>query len=214
MYDWLSLNFSVLVILNYPISLLDFFGILSGLICVYTAAKNWIITWPVGIFNSICFFFLFYQVQLYSDMLLQVYFFGSSVYGWIYWSKREGVEIPITVLGAKLFILLLSFILFFSYLLGEFTIQLPNLIPKYFTLPPSYPYFDAFTTIASIVANFLLAKRILQSWYLWIAVDVVCISLYFLKGIDLVAMEYVVFLLIAIYGVVFWKKNSEVSSTH
>jgi nicotinamide mononucleotide transporter len=203
----LSLEFIIFSILNYPVSLLELIGILSGLICVYTAAKNYIITWPIGIFNSICFFFLFYQVQLYSDMLLQIYFFGSSIYGWTYWQKRKGIEIPITALKRKIFLVLSLGIIISSYLLGEFAIMLPDLGLTYFQLPPSYPYFDAFTTTASIVANFLLARRISQSWYLWVAVDIVCIVIYFMKGIDLVAIEYVVFLVIALFGVYYWDQE-------
>lgn len=204
---FLTLDFILFDILHYPISLLEFLGIISGLICVYTAAKNWIITWPVGIFNSICFFFLFYQVQLYSDMILQVYFFASSIYGWIYWQKRKGFEIPISSIPLNFFLFLLFLILVSSLLLGEFTKRLPYFLPDLFKLPPSYPYFDAFTTTASIVANFLLARRILQAWYLWVAVDIICIGIYFLKGIDLVAIEYIVFLLIAILGMIHWNKN-------
>ncbi len=207
----LSLKFVLFELLDYPVSLLEFLGILSGLICVYTAAKNQIITWPVGIFNSICFFFLFYQVQLYSDMLLQIYFFGSSIYGWIFWQKRRGIEIPITSTSNKSFLQLSIAILISSFLLGETTKKLPTFFPVLFKLPPSYPYLDAFTTTASIVANFLLARRILQAWYLWVAVDVVCIGIYFMKGIDLVAMEYVVFLSIAFFGLYHW--NNKQAST-
>ncbi len=205
--SFFSLDLILFEFLHYPVSLLEFLGILSGLICVYTAARNQIITWPVGIFNSICFFFLFFQVQLYSDMLLQIYFFGSSIYGWIYWQKRKGVVVPITTVSQSLFLFLLVCILASSLLLGGFAILLPELMPALFKLPPAYPYLDAFTTTASIVANFLLARRILQAWYLWIAVDVVCIWIYFMKGINLVALEYVVFLIIAILGLFHWRRE-------
>ncbi|MDZ4726410.1 MAG: nicotinamide riboside transporter PnuC [Leptospira sp.] len=210
--SYLSLDFIIFEILNYPVSLLEFIGIISGLICVYTAAKNQIITWPIGIINSVCFLFLFYQVQLYSDMILQIYFFASSIYGWIFWQKRKGKEIPITSASQKVFIYLILIIIISSYLLGEFTLRLPIFFPVYFPLPPAFPYFDAFTTTASVVANFLLARRILQAWYLWVAVDVVCIVIYFMKGIDLIAIEYIVFLMIAIQGIRHW--NAEFKLQH
>jgi len=206
-FSYFSLEFILFDFLNYPVSLLELLGIVSGLLCVYTAAKNQIITWPIGIFNSICFFFLFFQVQLYSDMLLQIYFFGSSIYGWMYWQKRKGVSIPITTVRRNFFFLLLVLILLFSYMLGKFAILLPEVLPELFQLPPSYPYLDAFTTTASIVANFLLARRIMQAWFLWVAVDIVCIGIYFLKGIDLVAIEYIVFLVLALLGLYHWRKE-------
>jgi len=206
-FSYFSLEFILFDFLNYPVSLLELLGIVSGLLCVYTAAKNQIITWPVGIFNSICFFFLFFQVQLYSDMLLQIYFFGSSIYGWVYWHKRRGVVVPIMSVSLKVFLILAFCIFVSSILLGEFAILLPDLLPVFFKLPPAYPYFDAFTTTASIVANFLLARRILQAWFLWVAVDVVCIGIYFLKGIDLVAIEYIVFLVLALLGLFYWGRE-------
>jgi len=208
-----SLDYVLFFVLEYPISLLELLGISSGLFCVYYASFDRIITWPIGIFNSICFFFLFYQVHLYSDMLLQIYFFASSIYGWIYWTKRKGVKPPITDLSWKVRGYLIFSILVFSFLLGELTKSLPAWLPVYFTEPPSFPYWDAFTTVASIVANFLLARRIAESWYIWISVDVVCIALYYFKDIRLVTVEYFVFLLIAFYGSYIWYKETKVPYT-
>ncbi|BDA80702.1 nicotinamide mononucleotide transporter [Leptospira kobayashii] len=206
--EFLSLDYVLFSVLDYPISLLECLGIVSGLFCVYYASVDRIITWPIGIFNSICFFFLFYQIHLYSDMLLQIYFFASSIYGWIYWQKRKGIKPPITTLRWKVRYSLVFSILIFSFFLGELTKKLPVLLPVYFTEQPSFPYWDAFTTVASIVANFLLARRIAESWFIWISVDVVCIVLYYLKDIRLVTIEYFVFLVIAVYGSYIWYKES------
>lgn len=204
---FISLDYTLFVCFGYPLSVLEFFGTSSGLVCVYLASRNHILTWPIGIFNSICFFFLFFQIQLYSDMLLQIYFFGSSIYGWWVWRKKSGYFLKIHSLGWKKNTILFSTILVSTYLLGEFTFYLPSLLPNIFKMPPSYPYWDAFTTTASIVANFLLARRILESWFLWVLVDVVCIGLYSLKEIPFVTAEYVVFLLIAFYGCYHWYKE-------
>ncbi len=122
------------------------------------------------------------------------------------------MDIPITSISPKFFSSLLFGIELSSYLLGEFAIFLPSLLPEIFKLPPAYPYFDAFTTTASVVANFLLARRILQAWYLWVAVDVVCIGIYFLRGIDLIAIEYSVFLVIAVLGIFHWRKDCTLSA--
>ncbi|MBM9547554.1 nicotinamide mononucleotide transporter [Leptospira sp. 201903074] len=202
--DIFSLNYTLIVCFGYPLSLLELFGTSSGLACVYLASRNHILTWPVGIFNSICFFFLFFQIQLYSDMLLQIYFFGSSIYGWWIWRKKSGQFLKIHSMGWRKNAILLFIILVSTYLLGKFTLYLPGLLPNIFKMPPSFPYWDAFTTTASIVANFLLARRTLESWFLWVLVDVVCIGLYFLKEIPFVTAEYIVFLLIAFYGCYHW----------
>lgn len=204
---YFSLNYTIYSFVGYPLSFLELLGTSSGLVCVYLASRNHILTWPIGIFNSICFFYLFYQVQLYSDMLLQIFFFGSSIYGWFIWKQRKGKFKKIHSLGLNKNLILFVFIFIFTFLLGEFSKSLPILLPNFFTLPPSYPYYDAFTTVASVVANFLLARRVLESWFLWVFVDIVCIVLYFLKDIPFITAEYTVFLAIAFYGCWYWYKE-------
>ncbi len=207
LFPYFSLDFVLIDFFGYPLSLLEILGTVSGLFCVYLASRNYILTWPIGIFNSICFFFLFYQIQLYSDMLLQIYFFASSIYGWILWKNRNGHFNKIRSLDTVRSLIIGIGILVFTYFLGMFSINLPNLLPDFFSIPPSYPYWDAFTTVASVVANFLLARRILQSWFLWVLVDIVCIVLYFLKGIPFVTGEYFIFLIIAVFGSWHWYKS-------
>lgn len=205
--QYFSLEYTILDFFGYPLSLLECLGTTSGLVCVYLASRNHILTWPIGIFNSICFFLLFFQIQLYSDMLLQIYFFGSSIYGWILWRKRTGNFTKIVSLGKKRNVILVCLIILGTFSLGSFTKQLPIWLPSLFVKPPDFLYWDAFTTVTSIFANFLLAQRKLESWFLWVFVDVVCIVLYSLKNIPFVTMEYVIFLLIAIYGCWHWYKE-------
>lgn len=205
--QYLSLDYSIFTILGYPLSLLEFLGTTSGLVCVYLASRNHILTWPIGIFNSICFFFLFFQIQLYSDMLLQVYFFGSSIYGWIIWRKRTGQFTKIVSLGRNKNFFVIFLLIVGTFGLGFFTKHLPIWFPSLFAKPPDYLYWDAFTTVTSIIANLLLAQRKLESWFLWVFVDIVCIVLYSLKNIPFVTVEYVIFLLIAFYGSWHWYKE-------
>ncbi|TGK54374.1 nicotinamide riboside transporter PnuC [Leptospira kanakyensis] len=207
-----SIEFPLFSVFGYTISLIEFLGTSSGLVCVYLASRNHILTWPIGIFNSICFFFLFFQIQLYSDMLLQIYFFGSSIYGWYVWRKRTGAYIKIQSLGKIKNLVLVFVILCGTYFLGETTSRLPLWFPQVFVKPPEFLYWDAFTTVASIIANFLLAQRKLESWFLWVFVDVVCITIYSLKEIPFVTLEYIVFLLIAFYGCYHWYKEYKLHS--
>ena len=84
LYD---INYVLVQIGDYPLSLIEFLGTLTGLISVWLASRGNILTWPTGLLNVIAFFALFYQVRLYSDMVLQVYFFGMSIYGWWFWGQ-------------------------------------------------------------------------------------------------------------------------------
>src|ERR1700744_5826799 len=87
-------------IINYPISYVELIGTIFGLISVYFASKANILTWSTGIINEIFLFILFFQVYLYADMFLQVYFFIVTIYGWYNWN-RTTVENKITVINAK-----------------------------------------------------------------------------------------------------------------
>ncbi|XDD48402.1 nicotinamide riboside transporter PnuC [Leptospira sp. WS39.C2] len=202
--QYFFLEFTIFTWIGYSFSLLEFLGTTSGLVCVYLASRNHILTWPIGIFNSICFFFLFFQIQLYSDMLLQIYFFGSSIYGWIIWRKRTGQFTKIVSLGREKNLLVLFLILSGTIGLGYFTKHLPIWFPQVFQKPPDFLYWDSFTTVTSIIANLLLAQRKLESWFLWVFVDIVCIVIYSLKNIPFVTLEYGIFLLIAFYGSWHW----------
>ncbi|TGM21615.1 nicotinamide riboside transporter PnuC [Leptospira meyeri] len=202
-----SKEFQIFSFFGNPISLIELMGTTTGLGCVYLASKNHILTWLFGILTSICFFFLFFQIQLYSDMLLQIYFFGSSVYGWLVWRKKTGAYVKIQSLGKTKTLFLVLVILLGTFFLGEITSRLPLLLPSIFVKPPEFLYWDAFTTVGSIIANFLLAERKLESWFLWVFVDVVCITIYSLKEIPFVTLEYIVFLIIAFYGCHNWYKE-------
>lgn len=89
MLDFLNINNICLTPFGYPLSYVELVGILTGLLSVWLAAKSHILTWPIGLVNVAAFFFLFYQVCLYSDMLLQVFFFVTTCYGWYYWAWHQ-----------------------------------------------------------------------------------------------------------------------------
>lgn len=194
-------------VLGYPISYVEFVGTTTGLVSVLLAAKSNIWTWAIGLVNVACFFLIFYQVQLYSDMFLQIYFFITSIYGWIIWSKQnEKKEISIRLLSRKPRVVLALIIFFATLLLGTLIKDIHTILPSVFQQPASYPYIDTFIAVLSVLATVLLAKRFLENWILWIAVDVLSIGLYALKGVKLISIEYFIFLCIASFGFYNWYK--------
>ena len=200
-----NINSIAFTLLAYPVSYLEFIATLFGLLSVYLASKRNILTWPTGIINEWGFFLLFYQVQLYADMLLQVYFFAMTLYGWYYWNSTQKKR-EVTRLSPQQWRYLIVTLALGTMALGLFIRNLHLMLPAFFQLPAAFPFIDAFTTITSIIAMLFLAKKILDSWLLWIAVDVVSIGLYTIKDINVVAVEYAVFLLIAIYGYIHWQR--------
>lgn len=204
-----DIHYVIITVLGYPLSLIELIGTLSGLVSVYLASRANIWTWGTGILNEIAFFVLFYQVNLYSDMLLQLYFFIISVYGWVYWTqnKTQVAEENIQRLSNAIRLQYLSILILGTITLGFLMQNIHTYLPQFFPTPASYPFFDAFTTVASILAITLLASKKIENWVLWIIVDVVAIVLYFLKDIRFVAIEYIVFLVLASYGLWSWSKK-------
>jgi len=201
----MSVNTIALTLFGYDMSWLELLGTISGFITVIYAARANILTWPTGLINNVFFFALFYQVQLYSDMMLQVYFFAVSVYGWTFWGKR--VPPPITSIQSKSFITLIVVTGVIGLLVGTLMSQVHVLFPSTFAKPAAYPFPDAMVMVYSMVAVVLLSMKKIQAWYLWIFVDCVSIVLFALKGIYLVSFEYMVFLGIAISGLITWRKS-------
>lgn len=202
--------------LGYPMSYLEFFGTLAGGVAVWLSAKGNIWSWSIGIINVVLFFFLFYQVQLYPDMFLQVFFFVTNLIGWWRWANpRHGEEdrkrelrvshLPrqkMLGLGVVIFAGTMGF--------GYFASRLHDLIPTLFPVPSAFPYLDSFVLAMSIAATYLMVEKKVECWAAWILADVVATYLYFSKGILVVGLEYFIFCLIALFGL--WKWSREFRS--
>ncbi|WP_370086910.1 nicotinamide riboside transporter PnuC [Ekhidna sp.] len=193
-------------ILGYDLSYIELIGTLFGFISVILAARANILTWPTGIINEVAFFILFYQVQLYSDMYLQVYFFGVTIYGWYYWKNQNGSR-SITNLSKKWRFRILLILVITTLMSGYLISKVHLYFSEIFSQPASYPYWDALTTMSSIVATVLLSRKIIETWVLWIIVDIISVVLYLLKGIHLVAIEYFIFLIICVVGLRNWRNK-------
>lgn len=179
-------------------SAIEMIGVGLSLISVYLLSKGKVIAWPISLVAIVMYFYIFYSVKLYADMGLQAYFFFASAYGWYYWgggeSKEEGH--PVSTLAFREWILCLGLVaagtVLIGYLLETFT-------------DASLPYWDAFTSSGSIVAQWLLGRKVRENWLLWIVVDLVATGIYIAKELYLTAGLYAVFLVIAINGYLEWQ---------
>ena len=192
--------------IGYPISYVELIGTLFGLISVYFASRTYILTWATGIINELFLFILFFQVQLYADMFLQVYFFVVTLYGWYNW-KQKPKQNSITSTNFKAKIWILSIILIGTALSGILFSNIHLYLPQYFKTEAAFPYADSFVMVLSIIATILLAQKKIETWYLWIIVDVVCVLLFLKKGIFFLSLEYLILLGLAIFGLLNWKKE-------
>src|SRR5688572_5848736 len=180
--EFLDIKNIAFQIWNYPISYVELIGTLFGLVSVYFATRASILTWPTGIINEIFLFALFFQVHLYADMFLQIYFLIVTLYGWYTWKQRL-VQKSYYKTSVRTRITLSVIIVLSTIIIGFLIMNIHNYLPQYFKLPAAFPFIDSFIMVCSIVATALLAKKRIESWYLWIMVDVVCVMLYFKKEI-------------------------------
>lgn len=207
-FGFFDINNTLITLWSYPLSYTEFIGTVFGLNAVWLATRQKIISWPLGMISVACFFVLLFQVQLYSGMFLQAFFFFSNIYGWIIWSKQlSGNEAP-TVLTTKWRLWIALLIAATTLLVGLIIQQLPTLFPTIFPKPASQVYFDAFVAIASIAGQVMLTRRIFDNWYIWLIVNCVSVFVFFRQGLYLLTIEYIIFVLLAIKGIVDWKKTT------
>jgi len=180
-------------------SFLEVIGVITGLLCVYLAAKNIIWNWPFAIISVAIYIFIFYDKHLFADVGLQFYFLATNIYGWYFWSRKPATDdkTPVILIKKKEVIFAALAIMLFTFLLGS--------VLKYTTA--SYPYLDSFCTACSLVAQLFLARKILENWLIWIFVDVIYVGVYLFKGLDLTAIMYAIYVGIALMGYIDWKKD-------
>jgi nicotinamide mononucleotide transporter len=204
--NFFDIQNTAFTILSYPVSYVELIGTLFGLISVYYASVVNVATWPTGIVNELFLFVLFFQVRLYADMFLQVYFFVITIYGWYKWNSNI-TDNRVSILDLKAKLLLSVLIVAGSVGTGFVIRDLHNLLPHYFPVQAAYPFIDSGIMVASIFATILLSRKKIETWYLWILIDVICVGLYFNKQVHFLAVEYFIFLVLASYGLYKWKKQ-------
>jgi len=205
---------------GYGVSYLEFFGWLSGIIAVALSAKANIWSWPIGIVNVTLSFFLFYQVQLYPDMLLQVFFFVTNLAGWWRWlhpKKHEAdkrLQLKVSLMKPRQRLALIAYGSVGTVLLGLLATQLHLWFPGIFRQPSAAPFIDSFITVMSIVTTFYMIEKKIECWIIWIAVDIVATYLYFTRDIKFYSLLYLLFTIIAAYGLYHWWREYKTYPEH
>src|SRR5690606_18616665 len=210
MISFFDINKIFFELWGYQMSYIEFFGTIAGFVAVFLASRANIWSWPIGLINVTLFFFLFYQVQLYPDMFLQVFFFVTNVMGWWRWTHPKPFEedrkreLKISFMRRKEAVII-SFVAFAGTVLtGLLAQELPNLLPAIFTKPSAVPFLDSFITVVSIIATFYMIQKKVECWIMWLLVDMVATYVYFSRDIKLYAVLYLVFCFIAAFGLWNW----------
>lgn len=205
MLDWIINNY------------IEITGAALGILFLIFEIRQNALLWPLGILTSAFYIAIFFNAKFYADMGLQVYYVLISIYGWYYWlkgskakqsdrqreeqsehEKNRSEALAVTRIRPKLALtlLLLTMPLFMliAYILINFT-------------DSPVPYWDAFTTALSITASWMLARKILEQWFVWILVNAVSLGLYMYKGLYPTVVLFVFYTVLSIVGYYEWKKD-------
>ena len=191
-----------IILFGQSTSLLELIAMLTGIAGVWLTMKENIWCFPIGIINVSLYAWLFISpgVRLYADALLQCIYILLLFYGWMRWSdknKKNEIIHPIKIksgISIKLFLFCLISTIALALFLQKFT-------------DASYPWLDSALTCTSLAAQWMIAKKIIENWIVWIIVDIVYLPLYLLKHLPLTAILYAIFLVLAFKGYSEWKKN-------
>ncbi|MBZ4188743.1 nicotinamide riboside transporter PnuC [Niabella sp. 3A5MI-3] len=194
-------------------SYLEFFGVLTGLAATWLSARAHIVSWPVGIINVALSFWLYYQVHLYPDMLLQVFFFITNILGWWRWAHPGTFEadtkrqLKISFMKPAQRTLTIVLAGAGTLLLGNFAGRLHYWFPNIFSAPSSFPFADSFIMVMSILATFYMIQKKIECWIIWLLVDVAATILYYVKGIKFYSLQYGILTLVVIFGLIHWMRE-------
>ena len=181
---------------------IELLGAILGILYIRFSIRQSILTWPTGLLTSLLYVIVFFKSALYAAMGLQVYYVAISFYGWYFWLKGKNTNnkslLPVSTVNKKLWVKIGAFsILIYSVILF--------ILIKF--SDSDVPFLDSLTTSFSIVATWMLAKKYLENWIIWIFVDVVSTGLYIYKSLWPTVILFLVYTIMAFFGYIEWKKD-------
>ena len=187
--DWILKNY------------IEILGVLTGLVYLYFSVKQIIWLWPFGILTSLFYIYVFFSAGFFADMSLQIYYFFISIYGWYHWLKGSSGNdktLRVSSISGKEWLIYIIITIILTLLTGVILSHLRG---------SNLPYWDAFTTSASIVATWMLARKIIENWLWWILIDIVSLGMYLYKGLYPTVILFAVYIAMAFIGYMQWKKD-------
>lgn len=179
----------------------EVFGFATGAACVILAARRNLWNFPIGIANNLVFIALFVPAALYADAGLQVVYIALAIAGWVGWTRGRASDDRPTILSMPrsaipwLVAAGVGCAVILFLLLSAFTDSTTQAA-------------DAGTTAGSLIAQYMMNRRWIQSWYAWIAVDVAYVGLYLVKGLWITGLLYVLFIGMCAFGLRTWSRTT------
>lgn len=217
---------------GYDLSWIEAIGTLAGLLCIWLASLEKIINYPFGLLNVTLFAIIFFQIQLYASLLLQLFFFAANIYGWYAWSRHGDGEQPelrirwlplpkALLLLAVCAVAIIAMTLWIDPVFAALTrvaLAVLGLFGLHAAMPvlspDAFPFWDASMMVLSIVAMILMTRKYVENWLLWSAVNVISVVIFALQGVWAMALEYLILTFIAVNGTRLWMRSAREHQSH
>ena len=184
--------------LDFNWSITETLAVIFSVLYVVLAAKQNIWCWAAAAISVILYIYICYTAQLYPETGLQIFYLLMALYGYFQWNKNNG-ELKITqwTIGKHLFLILMGAI--FTFFMGFYFATYTS---------AKMPIVDSFTTVFSVIATYMVTKKVLSNWLYWIVIDAVSIYLYFSRDLHLTSLLFLAYTIIAIFGYFSWLKQT------
>jgi nicotinamide mononucleotide transporter len=182
------------------VSTLEWIAAVAGAISVYLSARENIWSWPTAIVNVGLYILVFRRTGLYSDMGLQVVYLVLSIYGWYEWlyGGKNRSELKVSRATAREWTIVMPIAFLFWLALARYTSTISGV---------ALPYLDSGLTTISLVAQWMMTRKILENWVLWIVADVAYVPMYISKQLPVTGALYALFLVLAVIGLRSWRRS-------
>ncbi len=192
-------------------SLLEYIAVFAGIASVWFSKKENILVYPIGLINTIIYIYLSLKGHLFGEASVNLYYTVMSIYGWILWARRDEKKehtLHIRFSTARewayqlLFFGVFYFAIYFAlqYLKTDFA-------------PGAIPWADALASATAYTGMWLMTRKKVESWIWWIITNIASIPLYFVKGYVFTSVYYFVLLILAVYGLIEWRKKAEITQS-
>ncbi len=187
----------------------ELLAVVSGLLYIWLEIKQKPSMWVVGFISSLIFVIVFFRAKLYGSMALYIYYVAVSIYGWYCWRfarKPDGTTTKLRISRLRIPSALVLTAISAALYVGI------GYILKYYTDSP-VPYYDALEVSLSIIATWMLARKILEHWGLWIFINFFSSVLYFYRELYPTAGLFVVYGILSVTGLIKWKQSYDNDNT-
>lgn len=187
-------------------SLIEYIAVVAGIASVWFSRKEHILVYPVGLINTIVYIYLSFKYHLPGEASVNFYYTVMSIYGWYMWLKKDNHHESILHISYSNATTWLNQVLFFLFFYVSIYFSLVYLKNNFFE--GAIPWADAFASATAFTGMWLMTRKKVESWYWWIATNIASIPLYFVKGLVVTSVYYVILLIMAFMGLAEWKRKA------